>query len=139
MDLNGFEGPSELSSDEFSTLLHDIIDDVTSKREKAEVDIDNFAYRLSNTLSVGGSVDQVDVKRLLCITMRLRLAEHFCEALLATSTAHGTFNTYHSPNAFTSSPLTFCSVLFIYFLNFNRLESRGCGVAVARRGHFHSS
>lgn len=66
-------------------MLHEVICDVVSKREAAEIEIDHFA----DSLWKGRQADAVDIKRLLCVTMRLRLVEHFCESLLGTMTAHG--------------------------------------------------
>jgi hypothetical protein len=91
VDLSSFQFADDLSSEEFTALLNDVFNDAINKREKAEVAIDAFAHALETTNGNGHVEEKVDVKKLLVVAMRLRLVEQFCQTLLATAPAYGTY------------------------------------------------
>jgi hypothetical protein len=93
VDLSSFQYADDLSLEEFTALLNDVFNDAINKREKAEVVIDAFAHALE-TNGNGNVEEKVDVKKLLVVAMRLRLVEQFCQTLLATAPAYGTFYMY---------------------------------------------
>jgi hypothetical protein len=76
----------ELCSHEFSNMLHSVIDQAKSKREEAEIIIEIIS---ETGLINNGHQDQLDVKTLLLVTLRLRLLEQFCKSLLNTFPVKG--------------------------------------------------
>jgi len=107
VDLESFTNKEQLSSIEFYDFLNSIIDDSILKRETAEVLIDTYAEKINTsnnnneesiniqeTLNLSNLdtqvevVDDIDVKQLMCVTLRLRLLEKFCQTLSRTFPAN---------------------------------------------------